>query len=116
MSGCARRWFWLNGGVERLVEHRVRHRRPVRQRHLQLVGQDAERDRIGPRRGKREIHELEHRLEILVGGAAGESFLRLADVGPDKRRRAGENLLQIEAAEAAKATLRDDHGRRFSRR
>ena len=94
MSGCARRWFWLNGGVERLVEHRVRRRRLVGQRHLQLIGQDAEGDGIGSRRGEREIDELEHRLEILAGGAAAEPFLRLADVGPDKRRRAGEDLFQ----------------------
>ena len=103
------------GGVERLVEQLVRLRLPIGQRHLQLLGQHLERDRIGARRGEGEVDQLEHRLEILARGAARQPFLGRPDVSSHRRRRPGENLLQIEPAEATETALRNDRIRGFRR-
>ena len=98
------------GRIERFVEDRVRRGLAVGQRHLQLIAQDAKRDRVRPRRGNREIDELKHRLEIRAGGAAEEPFLCFTDVGSDKRGGARKHLFQIDQAELAKTAVGHDRG------
>ena len=52
--------------AERIFECRVGQRVLVRQRHLQLFLEDAERHGVGARRREREIDELEHRFEVFA--------------------------------------------------
>src|SRR6185369_17611006 len=93
------------GGVERLIEERVRLQLPIRQRYLQLLGHHLEGDRIGSWRREGEIDQLKHCLEILARRATGQSFFSGADVGVDVRRGTGKNLVQIAATEITETAL-----------
>src|SRR5436309_2033107 len=72
-------------------------------------------DDIRTRRGEPQIDHLEHRLEIFAGRSAAESLFRRPDVGSDRRSRAGEDLLEIDAAESSEPALFDDLGSRGGR-
>ncbi len=93
--------------VERILESRVGQRVLVGKSDLQLLLEYAERHRIGPRRRKREIDQLKHRLEILTRRAARQSFLGIADIGSHRHAPAGENPAEVEASQLAEAALRN---------
>ena len=97
-------------GAECFVEHGLGHRALIGERHLELILEHAERHGIRTRSGEPEIDQLKHRLEIFAGRSTAETFLRRSDVGSDRGRGAGEDLLEIDVAERSKPALFDDLG------
>ena len=79
----------------------------VGQHPLQVGGHHAKRRRIGPRRGERQVDQLEHRLDVAARGAAAQPFLGVGDIRAHGGVHGGQRLVQVGPVETTEPAFRD---------
>src|SRR6516165_9084107 len=88
-------------GRQRFGERISRGGSLIGERNASLIRLHCESVGIGPRLGKSQVDELEHRLKVLARGVAAQALIQFVYVRIDGRNLAREDLRQINGIELA---------------